>query len=108
MKFDLVWEHVTHFLMSFVLVVFCGGFLTSAFIIAGGGLLAVSVLHAPTFGIDWPVIVTLYGLLAFFVVHGITGFWFIREGVNEFMSLSASHREALASLKGHSLVRARG
>jgi phosphotransferase system glucose/maltose/N-acetylglucosamine-specific IIC component len=107
MKFDLAWEHVTHFIMSFVLIVFCGGFLSSAGLVAGGGLFAVSVLHAPTFGIRWDIVVTLYGLAAFFLVHGVTRFWFIREGIDEFMSLSQSHRETLAQMKGHYLVRAR-
>jgi phosphotransferase system glucose/maltose/N-acetylglucosamine-specific IIC component len=107
MNFDLAWEHVTHFILSFVLIVFCGGFLSSAGLVAGGGLIAVSVLHAPTFGIRWDVIVTLYGLAAFLLVHGVTRFWFIREGISEFMNLSQSHRDTLAHMKGHRLGRAR-
>ncbi len=106
MKFDLAWEHVTHFIMSFVLIVFCGGFLSSMGLVALGGLFAVSVLHAPTFGIQWNTIVTLYGLVAFLLVHGVTRFWFIREGINEFISLSQSHRDTLAQMKGRAYVRA--
>lgn len=99
MKFELVWENVSDFVMRFVLLVFCGGFLSSVGLIVGGGLLAVYVLHFPTYGIRVDAVITLYGIGAFLLFHCITRFWLIREGLNEWDSLGAMHRDAVASLK---------
>ncbi|WP_157639984.1 hypothetical protein [Burkholderia ubonensis] len=107
MKFELACEHLSHFFMSFVLIIFCGGFLTSFILIAGGGFLAVSVLHAPTGPLNTDIAVVLYGLVTFFVFHGVTRCWFLREGLNEWEGMRQMHRDAIARLQNKPFARAR-
>ncbi|KVP65574.1 hypothetical protein WJ96_04190 [Burkholderia ubonensis] len=107
MKTELACEHLSHFFLRIVLIVLCGGFLTSFILIAGGGMLAVYVLNAPIGPIHTEIAVVLYGMVTFFLFHGATRCWFLREALNEWESMGQMHRDAVARLKGQPLARAR-
>ncbi|HDR9103473.1 TPA: hypothetical protein QDB04_000193 [Burkholderia vietnamiensis] len=99
MKSELIFEHVFHWVMRVVLILFCGGFLSSFIIVLGGGLFAVEVLHAPTGSVHIELATVLYGLFALFIFHVVTKFWLIREGLNEWEHLGQMHRDAVSKFK---------
>lgn len=99
MKSELIFEHVFHWVMRVVLILFCGGFLSSFIIVLGGGLFAVEILHAPTGSVRVELAAVLYGLLTLLIFHALTKFWLIREGLNEWEHLGQMHRDAVSKLK---------
>ncbi|WP_198363773.1 hypothetical protein [Burkholderia ubonensis] len=107
MKSELIWEHISHWFLSYVLLILFGGFLTSFVLIAGGGTLAVYVFDAPTGPLRTDIAVVLYGMVTFFLFHGVTRCWFLREALTEWEGMRQMHRDAVARLQNKPFVRAR-
>ncbi len=99
MKFEVAIEYVSHWALRYGVIIFCGGFLTTLFIIMGGGFFAVKVLGAPIGTLSIEVATTLYGLGALVLFHGLTRFWLLKESIAEWDNLGKLHRHALARLR---------
>ena len=99
MKFDLAVEYMSHWALRYGLVIFCGGFLTTLFIIMGGGFFAVKVMGAPIGPLSIPVASTLYGLGTVVLFHGLTKCWLIKEGLAEWENLGQLHRNAISKIR---------
>lgn len=99
MKFELVWEYISHYCICVLVFGLCGMLLpaTGIIVFAGHGL--VNIAEVPRFGMSITEATVIYGSVSFVAINLVTKAWMIEFFVTEWMNLHSIHHDAVKRLK---------
>lgn len=99
MKFEIVWEHVTHWAMVLVILGLCGLLVPCLIIVLGCGEFCIEALDLQRFGLDEASAKVMWGVVGYVAFTVATRAWFIEGCIDEYSTMVRTHRDTLDRLK---------
>lgn len=99
MKYEIVWEYITHWALCLVIIGFCGAFMPALLIVTGAGYFFVDYLGLAFFGLGDVEAKIAYGAITFLAFTVVTKAWMIRGCIDEWTTFTRMHQTSLDRMK---------